>query len=154
MATPIFTLNIYDRVVPNNALDTMWVFATGIIVLYVFDMILKFLRSYFLENAAKKSDIIMSSIIFEQVMNLKMASRPSSVGSFASNIKDFDSIRGFFTASSVATMIDLPFTIIFLLIIYLLGGWIVLIPIVSAFIILTYSLIVRKPYARKHREYV
>lgn len=145
MATPIFTLNIYDRVVPNNAIDTMWVFATGIIVLYTFDMVLKFLRSYFLENAAKKSDIIMSSIIFEQVMNLKMTERPSSVGSFASNIKDFDSIRGFFTASSIATMIDLPFTIIFIFIIYLLGGWIVAIPIMSALIIFTYSLIIRKP---------
>ncbi|MDF1877974.1 type I secretion system permease/ATPase, partial [Sulfurimonas sp. SAG-AH-194-L11] len=145
MATPIFTLNIYDRVVPNNAIDTMWVFATGIIVLYTFDMVLKFLRSYFLENAAKKSDIIMSSIIFEQVMNLKMTERPSSVGSFASNIKDFDSIRGFFTASSIATMIDLPFTIIFVFIIYLLGGWIVAIPIMSALIILIYSLIIRKP---------
>jgi len=145
MATPIFTLNIYDRVVPNNAIDTMWVFATGIIVLYIFDMVLKFLRSYFLENAAKKSDIIMSSIIFEQIMNLKMASRPASVGSFASNVKDFDSIRGFFTASSVATMIDLPFTVIFLFIIYILGGWIVMIPIMSAFFILLYSLIIRKP---------
>lgn len=145
MATPLFTLNIYDRVVPNNAIDTMWVFATGIIVLYIFDMTLKFLRSYFLENAAKKSDIIMSSIIFEQVMNLKMSERPESVGSFASNLKDFDSIRGFFTASSVATMIDLPFGILFLFIIYLLGGWIVAIPILSAFVIITYSLMVRKP---------
>ncbi|MDQ7069130.1 MAG: type I secretion system permease/ATPase [Sulfurimonas sp.] len=145
MATPIFTLNIYDRVVPNNAIDTMWVFATGIIVLYIFDMVLKFLRSYFLENAGKKSDIIMSSIIFEQVMNLKMSAKPASVGSFASNLKDFDSIRGFFTASSIATMIDLPFTIIFVIIIYLLGGWIVAIPIMSALIILSFSLIIRKP---------
>ena len=148
MATPIFTLNIYDRVVPNNAIDTMWVFATGIIVLYLFDMTLKFLRSYFLENAAKKSDIIMSSIIFEQVMNLKMVSRPSSVGSFASNLKDFDSIRGFFTASSIATIIDIPFTIIFLFIIYILGGWLVYIPLMSAFIIILYSLIIEKPMQR------
>jgi len=148
MATPIFTLNIYDRVVPNNAIDTMWVFATGIIVLYLFDMSLKFLRSYFLENAAKKSDIIMSSMIFEQVMNLKMASRPSSVGSFASNLKDFDSIRGFFTASSVATIIDIPFTVIFLFIIYILGGWLVYIPLISAAIIILYSLIIEKPMQR------
>ena len=145
MATPIFTLNIYDRVVPNNAIDTMWVFATGIIVLYIFDLVLKFLRSYFLENAGKKSDIIMSSIIFEQVMNLKMSAKPSSVGPFASNLKDFDSIRGFFTASSIATMIDLPFTIIFLFIIYILGGWIVAIPMMSALLIVLYSLIIRKP---------
>ncbi len=148
MATPIFTLNIYDRVVPNNAIDTMWVFATGIIVLYVFDMTLKFLRSYFLENAAKKSDIIMSSIIYEQVMNLKMSHKPHSIGSFANNLKDFDSIRNFFTASSVATMIDLPFTLIFLFIIYIIGGWIVAIPIFSAFIILVYSFIIQGPMKR------
>lgn len=148
MATPIFTLNIYDRVVPNNATDTMWVFATGIIVIYLFDMLLKFSRSYFLESAGKKGDIIMSSIIFEQVMNLKMSSRPTSVGSFASNLKDFDSIRNFFTASSIATMIDLPFTILFILIIYILGGWLVVIPIFSAIIIGTYSFIIRKPMQR------
>ncbi|MBU1989210.1 type I secretion system permease/ATPase [bacterium] len=145
IASPVFTLNIYDRVVPNNALDTMWVFASGIIVIYIFDMILKFLRSYFLENAAKKSDIIMSSIIYEHVMNLKLASKPSSIGSFASNLKDFDSIRGFFTASSIATLIDLPFTVIFLFIIYIIGDWLVFIPITGAFIILIYSTIVEEP---------
>lgn len=148
MATPIFTLNVYDRVVPNNAIDTLWVFATGIIVIYIFDIILKFLRSYFLENAAKKSDVIMSSIIYEHVLNLKIASKPRSVGSFASNLKDFDSIRGFFTASSIATIIDLPFTIIFLFIIYIIGGWMIAIPIVSALIIMIYSIFVEKPMRR------
>ncbi|MFT5660786.1 MAG: ATP-binding cassette subfamily C protein LapB [Sulfurimonas sp.] len=145
MASPIFTLNVYDRVVPNNAIDTMWVFATGIIVIYLFDMILKFLRSYFLENAAKKSDVIMSSLIYEHVLNLKIASKPRSVGSFASNLKDFDSIRGFFTASSIATMIDLPFTLIFLFIIYIIGGWLVAIPVISGLLIILYSNIVEKP---------
>lgn len=145
MATPIFTLNVYDRVVPNNAIDTLWVFATGIIVIYAFDMTLKFLRAYFLENAAKKSDIIMSSIIYEHVLNLKMALKPHSVGSFASNLKDFDSIRGFFTASSIAAMVDLPFTIIFLIVIYIIGGDLVAIPIVSGFIIIIYSNIVEAP---------
>jgi ATP-binding cassette subfamily C protein LapB len=145
MATPIFTLNVYDRVVPNNAMDTLWVFATGIIIIYIFDILLKFLRSYFLENAAKKSDVIMSSIIYEHVLNLKISSKPHSVGSFASNLKDFDSIRAFFTASSIATIIDLPFTIIFLFIIYIIGGWLIAIPITSAFIIIVYSIFVEKP---------
>jgi len=145
MSSPIFTMNIYDRVVPNNAIDTMWVFATGIIVIYLFDITLKFLRSYFLENAAKKSDVIMSSIIYEHVLNLKIASKPRSVGSFASNLKDFDSIRGFFTASSIATIIDLPFIFIFLFIIYIIGHWLVAIPIISAFIIIIYSAIVARP---------
>lgn len=148
IASPIFTLNIYDRVVPNNAIDTMWVFTVGITVVYFFDVTLKFLRSYFLENASKKSDIIMSSIIFEHVLNLKLSSKPRSIGSFASNIKDFDSIKGFFTASSIATMIDLPFTILFLFIIYIIGGWLVAIPIISSLIILVYSFIIEKPMRR------
>ena len=148
IASPLFTMNVYDRVVPNNAIDTLWVFAIGIIVVYLFDMLLKFLRSYFLENAAKKSDIIMSSIIFEQVMNLKMAVKPRSVGSFASNLKDFDSIRGFFTASSIAAMIDLPFSIIFLFIIYIIGGELVAIPIIASLIIVIYSFIVEPPMRR------
>lgn len=145
MAAPIFTLNVYDRVVPNNAIDTMWVLAVGVIVIYLFDVVLKFLRSYFLENAAKKSDIIMSSIIYEHVLNLKMSARPRSVGSFASNLKDFDSIRGFFTASTIATIIDLPFTLIFLFVIYIIGGWIVAIPIISGLIIVIYSLSIEAP---------
>ncbi len=145
MATPIFTLNVYDRVVPNNAMDTLWVFATGIVVIYIFDIALKFLRSYFLENAAKKSDVIMSSMIYEHVLNLKLASKPRSVGSFASNLKDFDSIRGFFTSSSIATIIDLPFTLIFLFITYIIGGWLIAIPIMSALIIIIYSVIIEKP---------
>jgi ATP-binding cassette subfamily C protein LapB len=148
IASPIFTLNIYDRVVPNNAIDTMWVFTAGITIVYFFDVTLKFLRSYFLENASKKSDIIMSSIIFEHVLNLKLSSKPRSIGSFASNIKDFDSIKGFFTASSIATMIDLPFTILFLFIIYVIGGWLVAIPIISSLIILVYSFVIEKPMRR------
>ncbi|MDQ1263578.1 MAG: ATP-binding cassette, subfamily bacterial LapB [Campylobacterota bacterium] len=148
MATPIFTLNIYDRVVPNNAIDTLWIFASGIVIIYIFEIILKFLRSYFLENVAKKSDIIMSSIIYEHVLNMKTASKPHSVGSFASNLKDFDSIRGFFNASSITAIVDLPFTVIFLFITYIIGGWLIAIPIISALIIIIYSIIVEKPMRR------
>ena len=145
LATPLFTMNVYDRVVPNNAVDTMWVLAVGVIVVYLFDLLLKFLRAYFLENAAKKSDIIMSSLIFEQVMNLKMAVRPRSVGSFANNLKDFESIRSFFTASTLSAMIDLPFALIFLIVVYIIGGWLVFIPIAGAAVILLYSLAIEKP---------
>ncbi|MEA2110538.1 MAG: type I secretion system permease/ATPase [Campylobacterota bacterium] len=145
LAAPLFTMNVYDRVVPNGAVETMWVLAIGVMVVYFLDMILKFMRTYFLEVAGKKSDVIMSSIIFEKVMNLKMDSRPKSVGSFASNLKDFESIRSFFTSSTVSTLIDLPFTIIFLTVTYYIAGLIVLVPIVMMILILGYSLSVRKP---------
>ncbi len=145
LATPLFTMNVYDRVIPNNAKETLMVFAIGIVVVYVLDFFLKFTRAYLLELAGKKSDIIMSSIIFEKVMDLKMAVHPSSVGSFASNLRDFEAVRSFFTTATMTALIDLPFSIIFLIVIYYIGGNLVFVPITTMFLILSYSLIIRKP---------
>lgn len=148
LAAPLFTMNIYDRVVPNNATETLWVLSIGIVIVYAFDMLLKFLRTYFLEIAGKKSDVIMSSLLFEKVMNLNMAHRPKSVGSFASNLKQFETIRSFFTSSTVAALIDLPFVVIFLIVTYLIADGVVLVPVIIIALILMYSLIIRKPLQR------
>lgn len=145
LASPLFTMNVYDRVVPNNAIETLWVFAVGVAIIYVIDTFLKFTRTYLLESAAKKSDVIMSSIIFEKVLDLKMAHHPTSVGSFASNLKDFDSIRGFLTNATMAAVIDLPFAIIFLAVIAYIGGSLVLIPMVIMLFILLYAFLIKKP---------
>jgi ATP-binding cassette subfamily C protein LapB len=145
LASPLFTMNVYDRVVPNNAIETLWVFAIGVSIIYIIDTFLKFTRTFLLESAAKKSDIIMSSIIFEKVLDLKMANHPSSVGSFSSNLKDFDSIRSFLTNATMAAIIDLPFSIIFLIVIAYIGGAIALIPIATMFFILTYAFFIKKP---------
>jgi len=145
LAAPLFTMNVYDRVVPNNAIETMWVLAIGILVIYVLDMILKLLRTYLLETAGKKSDIIISSLLFEKVMNLKLSSRPKSVGSFANNLKEFESIRNFFTSSTISTLIDLPFALLFLVVAYSIGGYIVVVPLIVIAIIMLYSFIVKEP---------
>jgi len=145
LASPLFTMNVYDRVVPNNAIETLWVFAIGVIIIYTMDTFAKFTRTYLLEVAAKKSDIIMSSIIFEKVLDLKMAHHPASVGSFSSNLKDFDSIRSFLTNATMAAMIDLPFAVIFLAVIGYIGGTIVLIPMITMGLILLFAYNIKKP---------
>ena len=145
LATPLFTMNVYDRVIPNNAQETLMVFTIGIVFVYVLDFFLKLTRGYMLELAGKKSDIIMSSIIFEKVLNLKMAMHPQSVGSFANNMKDFEAVRSFFTTATMTAIIDLPFAIIFLLVIYYIGGYLVFVPMITMFLILAYALIIRKP---------
>ena len=144
LATPLFTLNVYDRVIPNGAEETLFVFSIGIISIYILDLFLKFTRGYMLEIAGKKSDIIMSSIIFEKVIDLKMSSFPPSVGSFANNLKNFESVRGFFTSAIMTAIIDLPFTIIFLAVIYYLAGNLVFVSITTMVLIFTYSLFVKK----------
>jgi len=148
LASPLFTMNVYDRVIPNNAIETLLVFSVGVVTVYLLDAFLKFFRTRMLEIAAKKSDVVMSSIIFEKVLDLKMAMHPKSVGSFASNIRDFDAVRSFLTNASMSILIDLPFAIIFLLVIYYIGGKIVFIPIVMMTLILLYALIIRKPLER------
>ena len=145
LASPLFTMNVYDRVVPNNAIQTLWAFAIGVATLYIIDTFLKYTRTFLLESAAKKSDIIMSSIIFEKVLDLKMAHHPASVGSFANNLKDFDSIRSFLTNATMAAVIDLPFSIIFLIVIAYIGGSIVLFPLATMMFIIGYAFFIKKP---------
>ncbi|MCD4668783.1 MAG: type I secretion system permease/ATPase [Sulfurimonas sp.] len=145
LATPLFTMNVYDRVIPNNAEETLMVFTIGIICVYVIDFFLKFIRGYMLEIAGKKSDIIMSSIIFEKVLDLKMSVHPKSVGSFANNLKDFESVRSFFTTATMTALIDFPFAIIFLMVIYYIGGNLVFVPLTTMILIVTYALVIRKP---------
>lgn len=145
IATPLFTMNVYDKVVPNDALETLWVLAIGIVLVFLFDTVLRFLRNYLLEVAGKKSDIIMSSILFAQTLNLKMTQWPKSVGAFASQLRDFESIRNFFTASTLATLVDIPFAIIFLLVIFFIGGPMIAVPLITIAILLAYSFIMVKP---------
>ena len=152
LATPLFTMNIYDRVVPNGAIQTLWVLSLGIIVIYVIDVLLKFLRSYFLETAGKKTDIIASSIIFERVMDLRVSSLPRSVGSLANIIKEFESIRGFLASSTIALLIDLPFIFIFLGVIFYLAGSLVIIPILTIIIMLIYTYYARTKLVRSIKE--
>ncbi|MDD2651507.1 MAG: type I secretion system permease/ATPase [Sulfurimonas sp.] len=145
VASPLFTMNVYDRVIPNDALETMWVLASGIMLVYVLDMIMKFTRSYYLEIAAKKSDVIISSILFEKVLDIRMKAKPKSVGSFANNLREFDAVRSFISSGTLVALIDLPFLIIFLFVVWMLGGWIVAIPTILGAMILLYTLAIKNP---------
>ncbi len=148
LANPLFVMNVYDRIVPNNAIESLWVLAIGVSVVYMFDIILKYLRSYFLEVAGKKSDVLMSAKLFEQTLGLTMENRGGSIGAFANTLREFDSIRHFFTSGTIASLVDLPFVFIFLLVIFYIAGSIVLVPIAIIIIILIYSIILKGPIQR------
>lgn len=145
LASPFFVMNVYDRVVPNFAVETLWALSIGIIIIYFLDIITKFIRAYYIDLSSKKIDIIVSSKLFDKILNLKMTHRPKSVGAFANNIKDFELIKNFFSSSTMAVLVDLPFAVLFLIAIYYISGSIVLVPILFIFLILIYSLFIRKP---------
>lgn len=152
IAAPLFTRLVYDKVVPNLAFETLWVLAAGIFVVFGFDLLLKLMRSYFIDVAGKKSDILISSKLFSKVMGIRMESRPPSVGAFARHLQEFESIREFFTSATIASLIDLPFALLFLVIIWLMAGNLVIIPIVGVVILIIYSLLIQGPLRKTIEE--
>jgi ATP-binding cassette subfamily C protein LapB len=103
------------------------------------------LRGYFIDLAGKKADILLSARIFEQVMGMKMSARPPSVGAFANNLREFESIRDFITSATITTLVDLPFIVFFLLVIWFIGGPMVFVPLVIIPIVLIYGWIIQAP---------
>ncbi len=145
LVSPLFTMNVYDRVVPNNAVDTLWVLAIGTLAVTLFDAILKFIRTWYTETAAKKSDMMISARIFEKVLNLRMEEAPRNIGSFASSLREYDSIRNFLTSSVLLIVVDLPFTVILLYVVHYLAGQLVLVPIVMMLLMFLYAVVIRRP---------
>ena len=152
VAAPLFTRLVYDKVVPNLAFETLWVLASGIFIVFLFDFILKSLRNYFIDVAGKKSDILISSKLFSKVMGIRMESKPPSVGAFARHLQEFESIREFFTSATVSALIDLPFAILFLVIIWLMAGDLVYVPMVGVIILIIHSLLIQGPLRRSIEE--
>lgn len=148
LASPLFVMNVYDRIVPNNAIESLWTLVLGISVVYLIDALLKYLRCYFLEMAAKKNDVLVSARLFEHTLGLTAANRGETVGGFASNLREFDSIRNFFTSSVMAALVDLPFVLIFLTAIFYISGSIVLVPIMIIVIMMIHSLLLMGPIQR------
>ena len=115
ISTPLFTRLVYDKIVPNLAFDSLWVLAVGVSLVFLFDFLLRKLRYYFIDVASKKLDLQLSAKIFSRVMGIRLEARPLSVGAFANNLQSFEAIREFITSATISALVDLPFTIIFLL---------------------------------------
>jgi ATP-binding cassette subfamily C protein LapB len=120
LALPLFIRNVYDRVVPNHAFETLWVLAAGVVVVLIADVVLRTMRGYFLDLASKRVDVKLSAFIMERVLATRLESRPLSTGSFAANLRSFETVRDFITSATVTAFIDLPFALLFVLVI----GWI------------------------------
>jgi ATP-binding cassette subfamily C protein LapB len=152
LAGPLFIMNVYDRVVPNQALETLWVLAGGVLLVYLFDFLLRTLRGRFVDQAGARSDLKLSSALFERVLGLRMDSRPVSVGAFANNLREFESIRDFFTSLTLTALVDLPFALLFLLVVWLVAGPLVLVPLAAIPLLVGYGLFIQ-PRIRRAAEH-
>jgi ATP-binding cassette subfamily C protein LapB len=131
LMVPLFVMQTYDRVVPNQALSTLWVLAIGLLVGTLFELALRLIRAHLLDQAGRKTDVILSATLFERITGMAMKARPATVGGFAQSIHDFQGLREFLTAVTLTSMIDLPFAALILVVIGLLGGWLVVIPLLA-----------------------
>ncbi|MCL6270907.1 type I secretion system permease/ATPase [Sansalvadorimonas sp. 2012CJ34-2] len=145
LVSPLFVMNVYDRVVPNNATETLWMLSLGVLLAFVFDFVLKLQRAWFIDYAGKNIDMEISSRLLEKVMGLKMIARPQSTGSFVNNLNEFDSLRSFITSACVTTLVDLPFVFLFFALIAWIGGYMALIPLVSMLLCLGIAWLVNRP---------
>ncbi|NYT55784.1 type I secretion system permease/ATPase [Eoetvoesia caeni] len=136
---PLFTMNVYDRVVPNNAIETLWVLTIGIGLALLFNFGLTTIRSHVVDTASKRIDVQLSARIMERVLDLRMEARPVSVGSFAANLRSFESIRDFIASASLTTLVDLPFILLFLAVLAWISPWLIIPPLVAIVIVLLVS---------------
>ncbi len=152
LASPLFIMNVYDRVVPNSAYTTLWALALGIFVVYLFDFLLKYLRAQFLDYAGRQADIKVSASLFEQMMGMTMAARPASAGVLASNMREFEGLRDFFTSATMVALVDLPFIFLFIGIMALIGGWLAVVPLAVAVIVVLIGVTLQRPMQKIMKE--
>ncbi|MCO7229478.1 type I secretion system permease/ATPase [Halomonas sp. CnH100-B] len=140
IAMPLFVLNVYDRVVPNQATETLWVLAVGIFIVLCFDLALRLMRSSFVDLAASRADVKLSSSIMAKSLGLRLEERPASTGSFTSTLQSFESVRAFIGSATILGIVDLPFVLMFAAIIALINPWLVLPVLVGIVFVLLYAL--------------
>jgi ATP-binding cassette subfamily C protein LapB len=145
LAFPMFSMNVYDRVVPNHAVETLWVLAVGVVLVLGSDLFIRLLRSHFVDEASARIDVQISASLMERVLGMRLENRPQSVGSFASNLRGFEQVRDFIASSTVTALIDLPFALLFVVVMAWISPWLVL-PVLSVFAIVLVS-----GYVLQHR---
>lgn len=148
LAAPLFTMSVYDRVIPNGAIPSLVALGIGLGLAIIFDFILRVVRSRIIDMTGKKIDVVIAANIFEQVLSLKMSQRPASVGVLANQMRDFDSVREFFTSGTVVSATDLFFAMIFIGVLFIVAGPLAWIPLLMLPVMIGVGLLVQKPLAR------
>ncbi len=152
LVSSLYVMNVYDRVIPNKAYETLWVLSIGVVLANLFEFAAKMIRGHLTDIAGKKADLIISSALFRRVMALRLADRPASAGSYANNLREFESVREFMTSASLLTVVDLPFLLLFILVISIVGGPLALVPLTIIPIVVIVGFLVQRPLSKYINE--
>ena len=152
LVSSLYVMNVYDRVIPNQAYETLWVLSIGVFLAIAFEFAAKMIRGHLTDIAGKKADLIISSALFRRVLALRLADRPASSGSYANNLREFEAVREFMTSASLLTLVDLPFLLLFVTVIAIIGGKLALIPLTIIPIVIIVGFLVQRPLSRHINE--
>ncbi|MBA0038757.1 type I secretion system permease/ATPase [Pantoea sp. BIGb0393] len=152
LASIFFTMNVYDRVIPNQAFVTLWSLAIGVVVAMVFEAVTRYVRAHLLDVAGKKADLILGSVLFRQALAVRMENKPSSSGLFANQLREFESVRDFVSSATLAAISDLPFVLLFVAVIFTIGGPLGWVPLMMIPTIILVSLIIQWPLKKIMRS--
>lgn len=152
LASVFFTMNVYDRVVPTGAYTSLWTLAIGTTVAIVMEFIMRWLKARLVDLGGKKADLAINATLLREIMAIRLEHRPQSVGIFASSMRDFESLRDFFSSASLVVLADMPFVFMFLALIAMVGGHLVWIPALAVPLLILIGLASQKPLMSAMRE--
>ena len=148
LSTSLFIMVVYDRVVPNEAIESLIALTIGVLIALGFDFIIKTLRAQFVDRAGKRADGRMSRLIFDKILTMKLDNRRQKSGAMASIVREFDTLREFFTSATLVAVVDLPFIFFFIWVISLIAGPLALIPLVAVPLVIISGLAIQPFLAR------
>lgn len=143
LSTSLFIMVVYDRVVPNEAIESLIALTIGVVIALAFDFIIKMLRASFVDRAGKRADGKMARLIFDKLLIIKLDERNQNTGALASIVKEFDTLREFFTSATLIAIVDLPFVFFFIWVISLIAGPLALVPLIAVPIVIFTGAIVQ-----------
>ncbi len=129
LVTSLFTMTVYDRVVPNQAIESLVALSIGLAIILLFDFVLRILRSYFVDLAGADIDRDLGEQVFDRLLKIRMDSKRGSTGALTGTIRELETLRDFFASASITALVDVPFIILTLAVIALIGGVIVFVPL-------------------------
>lgn len=148
----LYVMNVYDRVIPNKAFETLWVLSIGVLLANLFEFIARTVRARLTDVAGKKADVIISAALFRRVLAMDLAQKPASSGSYASNLRDFEAVRDFMTSASLLALVDLPFVLLFIAVMWLVAGPLAIVPLLTIPLVVLAGLVAQAPLARYTNE--
>ena len=140
LSTSIFIMVVYDRVVPNAAIESLIALTIGVLIALGFDFLIKSLRANFVDRAGQKADLRISRLIFDRLLQLRLEKRTQKSGALASVVREFDTLREFFSSATLVAVVDLPFIFFFIWVIHLISGPLFIVPLVAVPIVIILGL--------------